>query len=284
MVKLLPRVNLKELRAECSRIEACRGRGTLGDEKKIAMAVIEDTPNVLGASFVVGQLGVNQPPPFDLSLVPEVQQWMNTLNIVQEGEEDSYTALLRSMTQAFTSSEYIQAIESTENHSKDMIKDDNFAFLSEYMGPQKHKITMKTNHWNPKRAQESSPKESTCRFCGKMVHCQVNLANAGNLTVFGSGKVPTKGFVTLPGYLGRQSYRRLKFIVTDADVSSSTNADVQTLLDEFSNLFEDVPGQTVSHTKAIVHIKEDARPRIIRSRPVPLALLLVRVFNITCSI
>uniref|UniRef100_A0A0K2TXP6 Uncharacterized protein n=1 Tax=Lepeophtheirus salmonis TaxID=72036 RepID=A0A0K2TXP6_LEPSM len=63
-----------------------------------------------------------------------------------------------------------RAVESAENHSKDMIRDDS-AFVSEYMGPkgtQKPKRTIKAKHRKPKKTQESSPKESKCCYCGKI--------------------------------------------------------------------------------------------------------------------
>ncbi|CAB4063085.1 unnamed protein product [Lepeophtheirus salmonis] len=95
-----------------------------------------------------------------------------------------------------------------------------------------------------------------------MVHCQVNRANTGCITEECRQEDPS-----LFQLLGTQSWGRLKCVVTEvgqpilglrsclglglvkhngavhqADGSLSTNADIQALLDEFSNLFDDAPG------------------------------------------
>ncbi|CAB4057170.1 PIP5KL1 [Lepeophtheirus salmonis] len=137
-------------------------------------AVIEDRPNVLGASSVVGQLEVNKPLPFELTMDPdrkaallfhcvgpEVQQSRNILDIVPEGQKVSYTELL------------------------------------------------------------------------------------GGPLILGFQSCQERALVKLNGS------------VHQADGPSSVNTDV--LFDQFSNLFDDARGQTVSPTKAVVHIHENNR-------------------------
>ncbi|QQP56676.1 Uncharacterized protein FKW44_001419, partial [Caligus rogercresseyi] len=119
----------------------------------------------------------------------------------------------------------------------------------------------------------------------------------GQIKVFGGNGIPILGTVTLPLFINNSRSRPLEFLITDVSqpilgsqacldlglVSLhkpsfmchqvlGTEGNVEALNKKFGHLFGDSGPQTVNHTKAVVHLKENSKPRYLRSRPVPLAL------------
>ncbi|XP_040565003.1 uncharacterized protein [Lepeophtheirus salmonis] len=123
------------------------------------------------------------------------------------------------------------------------------------------------------------------------------IKNTGPIEVFGGGKVKTLGSISLLVALNGSDLMLRKFIVSPigqpilgfwdcldfrlVKLSNSTNActagasmesRVEILQKKHNFIFDDSKGSTTKYTQAGIHLQDNARPRYIRARSVPLAL------------
>ncbi|QQP50690.1 Uncharacterized protein FKW44_011792 [Caligus rogercresseyi] len=195
------------------------------------------------------------------------------------------TALERGCSTLDALCQLARALESSQAQTEAMEKGNETCAVSEYKGA---KGIQRRSTFTPKR-QKQRTEETAGKECGNCGSCHFGPKQqcpAQGKTCSKCGKnnhfarktwcdfIVTK--VDQP-ILGFQDCLRLGYVSLnkkpDSPVVSVVTCSVESLREEYREIFSDTPGEVIKGDKIQIHIKDGSRPKFMRSRSVPLALM-----------